>query len=104
MGLFAQELTSTQLFSFGIGSLLLYLVTGAIYRLYFSPLAKFPGPKLAALTLWYEFYFDVVLRGQFTFKVQELHKKYGTASFMFSYYVFIMEPSVCLSMFGSFST
>jgi hypothetical protein len=39
----------------GIGAVLvlLYVVGGAIYRLYLSPLAKFPGPKVAALTLWY---------------------------------------------------
>jgi hypothetical protein len=43
----------------GIGAVLvlLYVVGGAIYRLYLSPLAKFPGPKLAALTLWYSFAF-----------------------------------------------
>lgn len=55
-----------------------YLVGLAIYRLYFSPIAKFPGPKLAALTKWYEFYYDVVLQGQFTFQIQAMHKKYGT--------------------------
>ena len=44
----------------GLGAvlLLLYLIAGAIYRLYLSPLAKFPGPKLAALTLWYHFLSD----------------------------------------------
>jgi hypothetical protein len=56
---------------------LIYLVSLAIYRLYLSPLAKFPGPKLAALSKYYEFYYEVVKRGQFTFHVQELHKKYG---------------------------
>lgn len=55
-----------------------YLVGLGFYRLYLSPLAKFPGPKLAALTKWYEFYYDVVAQGQFTFQIQKLHKKYGT--------------------------
>ena len=54
-----------------------YCVSLAIYRLYFSPLAKFPGPKLAALTLWYEFYYDVVKRGRYTWKTAELHERYG---------------------------
>lgn len=55
----------------------LYLVTGAIYHLYFSPIARFPGPKVAALTFWYEFYYDVICRGRYTWKIEELHRKYG---------------------------
>ena len=53
------------------------VVYGIIYRLYFHPLAKFPGPKLATITYWYEFYYDIIRRGQFTFKLRELHEKYG---------------------------
>lgn len=56
---------------------LLYCIAGIAYRLYLSPLAKFPGPKLAAATLWYEAYYDVIKNGQYTFKIKELHKKYG---------------------------
>jgi hypothetical protein len=55
--------------------LVVYLVAGAIYRVYLSPLAKFPGPKLAALTLWYEFYYDVWLGGQYIWKIRELHEQ-----------------------------
>ncbi len=58
-------------------SLISYTIGGAIYRLYFSPIAGFPGPKLAALTLWYEFYHDVVRRGQFIYEVRKMHDKYG---------------------------
>ena len=50
-----------------------YWSTLGLYRLYLNPLAKFPGPKLAALTLWYEFYYDVVKRGRYTWKIAELH-------------------------------
>ncbi|KAI1818677.1 putative cytochrome P450 [Poronia punctata] len=56
---------------------ILYLAGLVIYRLYFHPLASFPGPKLAAATVWYEFYYDGVQRGQYTFKIQEMHDKYG---------------------------
>lgn len=30
----------------------LYLVAKSIYRLYLSPIAKFPGPKLAVISFW----------------------------------------------------
>ncbi|KAL2433865.1 Cytochrome P450 monooxygenase tpcC [Exophiala dermatitidis] len=62
-----------------VGLVLLVAYAGAlvVYRLWFSPIAQFPGPKLAAVTFWYEFYYDVILGGQYTFHVMDLHKKYG---------------------------
>ncbi|KAJ4290380.1 hypothetical protein N0V90_010596 [Kalmusia sp. IMI 367209] len=57
---------------------LAYWITIGIYRVYFHPLAKFPGPKLAALTFWYEFYYDVYPNHyQYGFKIKELHDRYG---------------------------
>ena len=58
-----------------------YVLCLVIYRLHFHPLAKFPGPKYAAISRWHEFYYEVVKKGQFTFKVQEYHKKYGQSPF-----------------------
>ena len=60
----------------------LYLISLAFYRLFLHPLAKFPGPKLAALSRFYEAYYDVVQNGQYTFKIAELHKEYGTVAMM----------------------
>ena len=56
---------------------LLYLIWLAVSRLVLSPIARFPGPKLAALSNWYEFYYDVVQQGRFTAHIQRLHKIYG---------------------------
>lgn len=65
----------------GLACLFLFSqITRTIYSVYFGPLAKFPGPKLAAASLWYEFYYDVYLAGQYTFKIKELHEKYGNMS------------------------
>lgn len=48
-----------------------------MYRLYFSLIARFPGPKLAALTRLCELYYEIVKGGQYIFKTGELHEKYG---------------------------
>lgn len=57
--------------------LTVYLIAGGCYRLYFSPLAKFPGPRLAALTHWVEFYYDLVKGGRFQHQIGEWHQQYG---------------------------
>jgi hypothetical protein len=64
----------------GLTVLLAWFIVLCLYRMYFSPTAHFPGPKLAVLTQWYEVYYDVYLNGQFTLHVKELHKKYGNLS------------------------
>lgn len=60
--------------------LALWVAVGAIRRLFFHSLSHIPGPQLAALTWWYEFYYDTVQPGQYVFKIQELHKQYGIVS------------------------
>ena len=58
-------------------ALLIYALSSAVYRLVFHPLARFPGPKLAAATRLYEAYFDVIQGGKYIFKIGDLHKQYG---------------------------
>lgn len=49
----------------------------AIYRLFLSPIAKFPGPKIAALTNAYQFYFDVIKGGRMPWELIRVHDTYG---------------------------
>ena len=58
-------------------SLSSWMIYGIVYRLYFHPLAKFPGPKLGIITYWFEFWHDVVRRGKYTWKIKDLHAEYG---------------------------
>ena len=64
-----------------LGLLFLYTISLYIYRIFFDPLSKFPGSKLAAATQWYEIYYDVILKGQYTFEIARMHEKYGTHHF-----------------------
>ena len=58
--------------------LLAYTIYALMRRVFLSPLRDIPGPKLAALTSWYEFYFDVVQQGRYVWKIKDLHSKYGS--------------------------
>ncbi|KIV99166.1 uncharacterized protein PV09_09120 [Verruconis gallopava] len=57
--------------------LFLKFVATTVYRLTLHPLAKIPGPKLAAATWWYERYFDLYLGAQFFKQIGKLHEQYG---------------------------
>ncbi|KAJ0365207.1 hypothetical protein COL26b_012198 [Colletotrichum chrysophilum] len=57
------------------GSLLAYLLGYAIYQLFFSPLRKFPGPKLWAVS--YIPYVRLYISGNGHRKILKLHQQYG---------------------------
>ncbi|KAI0139651.1 cytochrome P450 [Xylariaceae sp. FL1272] len=72
----AQLCASNRLF--GVASLLaLYTILKVVYRLSFHPLARFPGPKLAAVSSAFEFYYSVGKGGMFPWKLKEMHARYG---------------------------
>lgn len=71
---------------------LVYTIGLVVYRLWLSPLAKFPGPKLAAATLWYEFYYDALCHGKYTFEIMKMHEKYGPIVRISPYELHINDP------------
>ncbi|CBF78322.1 protein CYP677A1 [Aspergillus nidulans FGSC A4] len=59
------------------GALISYSLSYVCYTFYWHPLARFPGPPLAALTRFYRAYIDISWKHSFVHHLGELHKKYG---------------------------
>ena len=57
-----------------------YIAFRSVYRLCFHPLRDIPGPKLAAVTHLYEFYYDVILGGRFLLQIGRMHQQYGLST------------------------
>jgi hypothetical protein len=57
--------------------LIAWLIAVLGYRVFLHPLAKIPGPPLAALTYLYIFYFNVGKTSRLYAHIEELHKRYG---------------------------
>ncbi|KAK8075890.1 hypothetical protein PG997_010553, partial [Apiospora hydei] len=53
-----------------------------VWRLYFHPLSKYPGPRIAAISdIWYAYH---SLRGRWPWAVEDVLKKYGMSAQNFS--------------------
>ncbi|KID80351.1 cytochrome P450 3A17, partial [Metarhizium brunneum ARSEF 3297] len=69
--LFASTLTWTTLCQF-----VAFHIAQAIYRLWFHPLSKFPGPVLYSV-FYLPYLYQAYIKGRWIFKTTELHRKYG---------------------------
>ncbi|KAF2739407.1 putative cytochrome P450 [Polyplosphaeria fusca] len=70
-----------------------YVVVLYVFRIYFSPISHIPGPKWAAATRWYEFYFDAIKNGKYYLEVEKMHETYGPIVRITPYEVHINDPS-----------
>ncbi|KAI8625210.1 cytochrome P450 [Xylariaceae sp. FL1651] len=86
-----------------IGLWIVYIIYTVFWRLYLSPIAHIPGPRLAALTLLYEIYYDAWLGGQYTFKIIELHKQYGPIIRISPWELHISDPDFYDTIYPSYS-
>lgn len=74
-------LSMAQTIGFGVLAIFVSNMVLLIYRLYFHPLSRFPGPKIAAATQWYEIYYDIFQKGQYIWELERMHDQYGTDAF-----------------------
>ncbi|KAI1861411.1 uncharacterized protein JN550_010791 [Neoarthrinium moseri] len=61
-----------------LGLWVVYRLALALYNISpFHPLYRFPGPRLAAASFIYEFWFDFVLLGRYSHEIKRMHDFYG---------------------------
>ncbi|KAK5992617.1 Cytochrome P450 monooxygenase TwmD [Cladobotryum mycophilum] len=67
--------TAQQLLTFMLGSAVVCLTIRSIWRMYFHPLSRFPGPKIAAVSdAWYAYH---SLAGRWPWAIEDVLKEYG---------------------------
>lgn len=76
LGMLTGPICNAPLLSAALASFI-YCFGLLIQRLILSPIANFPGPKFAAATFWYEFYYDVVKSGTYFGEIAKMHQQYG---------------------------
>ncbi|KAF2190227.1 putative cytochrome P450 [Zopfia rhizophila CBS 207.26] len=72
---------------------LCYVFVKAIYGLFFHQLSSIPGPRIAALTSWYEFWWNCPKKGRYMFKIEEMHQQYGPIVRINPWEVHINDPT-----------
>ncbi len=79
-------------------ALSLLLGTIAFYRIYLSPNAKFPGPKLWAITRLPMAYNQ--FRGHLPYRISELHDKYGPVVRVAPFDISFITPDAWNDIYG----
>ena len=79
MLIMTSALSKSDVCGLAIVFLLVWYASRLVYNVYFHPLAKFPGPRLAGASRWYEAYFDnlVGCGGQYMNEIDRIHRDYG---------------------------
>jgi hypothetical protein len=81
----------TYIYALGLCTVV-YISAVIFYRLILSPLAGFPGPRLAAATRLYETYFQIIKGGTFTWHINDLHDQYGPIVRITPWEIHIKDP------------
>ncbi|PHH84825.1 hypothetical protein CDD83_1325 [Cordyceps sp. RAO-2017] len=103
LDLAAAHLSWARLGCLAAAAWLVYAAGLAVHRLWLSPIAGVPGPRLAALTQLYEFYYDIVLGGQYAFKVLEFHRRYGDVVRISPSEVHVLDPDFHADLYANAS-
>ena len=69
--------TQLKLWSSVLLASVLSAVCKAVYNIYFHPLSRYPGPRLASATLWWQTWIEVITGQSLSLKLVELHDIYG---------------------------
>ncbi|KAI1759892.1 cytochrome P450 [Hypoxylon sp. FL1150] len=74
--------------------LCLVAISVVVYRVTFHPLARIPGPFLAAITGLYEAYYECIKDGggRYWVEIQEMHRRYGPIVRINPWEVHIADP------------
>lgn len=73
----AQDVSISAAIGVAFLALIASFVAQCVYDIFFHPLRKFPGPKVAAVGSYYEFYYDVVKDGTYLWEIEKMHRTYG---------------------------
>src|SRR5271154_3873082 len=76
-----------------------YLFLGAVYRRYFHPLSKYPGPFLASITRWWMV--SEIFSGKHEQHIRALHKQYGTIVRISPNEVAISDPQAIKTIYST---
>ena len=88
--------------TFAVTAFTSYLAILSIYRLFFHRISHIPGPKLAALTYYYQAYYDVYPhKGKWLFHQMSLHEKYGPIMRVGPDEIHIADPDFYAEFAGS---